>query len=190
MYSFFFEIITKWSVSHHFKKSKMTCITYLIYIDCPNTFLDIKKSLSQLMLFTREIWNKLLHSCNSKHSSTFFAANQWTFWKIHMMFWQSKLVPCISQLLRWYVLHFFSEKWKVKSEKCRNPLDIQIPSFLVFSFSLLVILIELFKYFVVFDTIDEFIQSDFVYSLTGQDIHFWSITTRIRDINIYDLVCS
>jgi len=33
----------------------------------------------------------------------------------------------------------------------------QIPSFLIFSFSLLVILVKLFEHFTILDTIDEFI---------------------------------
>lgn len=46
----------------------------------------------------------------------------------------------------------------------------------------------MFEYLVVLDAIDEFIQSDLVYSFVGQDIHLRPVSGRIRDIDIDHLI--
>ncbi len=52
------------------------------------------------------------------------------------------------------------------------------------SLLLVTILVQLFKHFIIFDAVDEFIQGHFIYSFIGQDIHLRPISAGIRDIYI------
>ncbi len=99
------KIITKRSISHHFKIRQMRNVTYFININSSHTSLDIEHPLASCrMLFSHEIRDKRLHTSSIKHRCRIISIiyNQWCRLTQYMVLWYSKIWSEFSKVVAFH----------------------------------------------------------------------------------------